>query len=65
MIKKRHILTDRRFLQIIEILLAANKKSSAIYLLRLVIGFRLTPAKKFIGKIDKFVLKSSNPLQMF
>jgi ribosomal protein L7/L12 len=65
MFNKRHILTDRRFLQILEILLAANKKSSAIYLLRLVIGLKLTTAKKFLDKIDKFILKSTNPLQVF
>lgn len=65
MIKNRHLLTERRFLQILEILLAANKKSSAIYLLRLVIGFRLTTAKKFLGKINKFIDKSGNPLQVF
>jgi hypothetical protein len=63
--KRRHILTDRRFLQILEILLAANKNSSAIYLLRLVIGFKMTTAKKFLTKIDKFVCKSTNPLQVF
>lgn len=63
--KRRHILTDRRFLQILEILLASNKKSCAVYLLRLVIGFRLTTAKKFLMKIDKFIAKSTNPLQVF
>ena len=62
----RQTLRDGRFISILKILLKYEKQHSngllSAYLVRLVSGFGLSSAKKYLSKLDKFWNKS-NPLQ--
>lgn len=62
-IRKRTFI-DSRFINIVRFLSSKNL-NSAIYLVRLISGFGLTPSKNYINKIDKIYDRSKNKLQSF
>lgn len=61
---RRRTFIDSRFINIVRFLSSKNL-NSAIYLVRLISGFGLTPSKNYIYKIDKIYDRSKNKLQSF
>lgn len=59
----KSLVLDGRFLSILKILLKYEKENGgrliSIYFVRLTLGFRMSTAKKFISKIDKFWVKAN------
>lgn len=58
----KHILYDARFIKSIEII-KEKDNLKAIYLVRILTGWGLAMARKYIDRLDKFKIKMKNPLQ--
>jgi len=61
--RKFRPLYDSRFISIIDILIQTNNYLLAVYLIRLIFGFRLSTAAKYTRNTDKILRKSKNHLQ--
>ena len=63
--KTSTLLKEARLISILKILQRENNLL-AIYLVRLIFGFKLVTAKKYLARIDKFLAKSPNaPYQYY
>jgi hypothetical protein len=58
----KYILYDARFIRSIEII-KEKDNLKAIYMVRLLTGWGLSTAKKYIDRLDRFKTKMRNPLQ--
>lgn len=61
--RKFRILYEARFISIIDILVKTNNWMLAVYLVRLLTGFKLLSAKKYISVTERFLNKSKNKIQ--